>query len=1164
MKKRSFTPFHEYNQLFHNQKPIFPMKKIFLVLLFCLPLLGGASFLKAQDSIRIITNAVLTDSSCGGKYRLTMLVTNGTPASFSLDSFWTNTTGIFENVAWGPHVIYVKSTTGQIDQVQPVLREFNPPIIPFYPYPTTTDCRPGALSTVTIPAYGSNQPFQYQLDNGAFQADSVFKNVSQGIHTFTLKNTVGCSLTRVFRVFPNPGSFSPRYDISYAGKCGSGSDLKIFTTDKTLKFTFNNKLPEARDSTRDSTAYTWRNVLPNRYLLRIENSAGCSRTDSLRLTGGNLGAFITLAKDSCTNNGIGIYRINVVGGQSPYVYTLNGVRLVGTNTFRSEAFRSSFITITDANNCTFEDYLTTPGTPQLNLISDFTPTKCGDSLGIGSLRLRIPKQDSILTYPLSISFDGRPFSSDTVFANVEGNRYYTVNVKSKTGCEFVTQVSSTVPFGLSDVYYRFLITNCAANTGTLAGNVVGGTAPYTFYIDNVLVGTMDSMLIKNVKSGAHTLKIRTAEGCELVKQITLNEKLEYGYYSPSCGQAARFTLYTYNLPAFKTIGLNTPTGIKYGQRDTSGYLIWENIVPNAYSVYISDSSNCVRTVNIVLKADGLTATVERLSTTCNDTTLKYRVTPSSGTAPYTFRVNGDTTTTSSTTLQLRPGYNTIEMESSSFCKGIAYVNTDFRTDSVQVSTIFTPNNCTDNVGKLSISTNDGYVLRPLSISFNGQPFSADTVFKNVAINGIYEIKVKSNQGCDLRASVSTVYNPLSVSLQGECASRFGKGKISTQVYGGAAPYTYQWTGANSFVSNSSNLIDIPVGIYNLTVIDAAGCRVSKSATMTTCIWSGDTDTSGIVDNNDLLNIGLAYGAMGPQRITCFRGNGNNPASDSCLLWLPQLGIEWSQQTPTKVNYKHIDTNGDGIINNADTLAIKRNWRKTRAFAPENVFTRSVSPPIYVQTNQARENQWAAFPIVFGDATTPANGVYGLAFSINYDPAIIDASTVYFTYNQTWLGANSDLLSISQNTAGRLDIGLTRINHSNSSGKGQIGTLNFKLKSGVGNKALNFNIAAPNVINSNAEVMPTNPQNTTTTITGTADPEWAMGVSIYPNPTTGQFYIETQDIDIQLVTVLNISGKRVGTFKKPGKDTPLSILPSGTFFLKIETNKGVINRKIVRF
>ena len=65
------------------------------------------------------------------------------------------------------------------------------------------------------------------------------------------------------------------------------------------------------------------------------------------------------------------------------------------------------------------------------------------------------------------------------------------------------------------------------------------------------------------------------------------------------------------------------------------------------------------------------------------------------------------------------------------------------------------------------------------------------------------------------------------------------------------------------------------------------------------------------------------------------------------------------------------------------------------------------------------------------------------------------------------------------------------------------------------------------------------------------------------PTTGQFYIETQEVDIQRVTVFDVSGKIVQQFEKPNNDTPLSIAQRGTFFLHIETDKGVINRKIVR-
>jgi hypothetical protein len=602
-----------------------------------------------------------------------------------------------------------------------------------------------------------------------------------------------------------------------------------------------------------------------------------------------------------------------------------------------------------------------------------------------------------------------------------------------------------------------------------------------------------------------------------------------------------------------------------GQKDSSTKFTWQNVLSGNYLLQLIDSVGCVRKDSIQLFSNGLTPTYSRLTSSCLDTgSLDYIITLPGGIAPFIFIdvFTGDTLKAINNVLKLKPRHYYFNVSDSKNCQGSFSINPYERRDSFLVSATYTPNSCTDSLGtvKLSIYDQNPNILRPLSISFNGRPFSPDSVFKNVKTNtNFFEVKIKNKQGCDM---VSWVYVNTQIPqinaypTYGNCANRFGRGKSGLAVYGGTAPYRNTWNGTGTF-----NPDDMPTGTYKVTVTDAIGCSASTTLILNTCVWSGDTDTSGIVDHNDLLNIGLAYGATGPQRFSCFRGNlGSN---DSCLFWLPQVGNEWSKQTPAKVNYKHVDTNGDGIINNADTLAIKRNWSKTRQLVGENVIVRSAGAPLFVQVNTVRENQLASLPIVLGDATTPANGVYGLAFSINYDPSVIDASSVYFTYNQTWLGANSDLLSISQNTSGRLDIGLTKINHSNSSGKGQIGTLNFKLKNGVGNKALNFSVSAPILINSDAQIVPTTPQNTTTTVSGTEEPEWERNITIYPNPTSGSFYIETQDIDIQAVKVYDISGKMIQQFQKLQHNTPLSILPSGTFFLSIETDKGVIKRKIVR-
>ena len=94
-------------------------------------------------------------------------------------------------------------------------------------------------------------------------------------------------------------------------------------------------------------------------------------------------------------------------------------------------------------------------------------------------------------------------------------------------------------------------------------------------------------------------------------------------------------------------------------------------------------------------------------------------------------------------------------------------------------------------------------------------------------------------------------------------------------------------------------------------------------------------------------------------------------------------------------------------------------------------------------------------------------------------------------------------------------------------------------------------------------MTTSPQSTSTTVTTTSEPEWAANLSIHPNPSSGQFFIETQDIEIQQISLFDISGKMIFQQFDFNKNIPLSIEQFGTFFLKIQTDKGVVSRKIIR-
>jgi hypothetical protein len=1147
----------KYTDFLHNQNRFSLMKKISVFILFCGAILRGPQ-VSAQvcDSIPFTLDYV----SCNGATApLTISYTNtGINYTFSLDSV-VSATSSWQNVRPGSHTIRYTGSNGCVSrpyfralstsfpqlfnaQLQPrancsdtignyllsayggkspysfkinggaTLPSYIVPLLqgrntiritdalgcfrdtiyttilpPFDSVRTRFTFVPNSIcdsvGTLTISAIDGNlpRPFSISINGQPYVNDSVLRNmrVDYGITPFLLKTPNGCVYNGRITNFQLYGSSPPEYRINYS-TCGSPAPLSItYTIVNGVTYAF--RLDGVASSNN-----TWQNVSPGRHTLGYTSSVGCSRADSTPFVlGTSSNMFVNAYELSQQQRGCvdttRFFQLFVYNGQQPFSFSINDGPLVATPLV---PLRNglNYVTVIDANGCQLSNYpVVTQFRPDsVATRQTFVPNTNCDSIGT----LTISVTDPRLQGPLSISFDGVTFTTDSVFRNV--------NI-----------------YGFSPIF------------------------------------------------------IRTAQGC-LYKITRLNyprtnQKLSFYYnYTSYCNESATLNVVVYN----------NPSGAPYlllldGVPSTTN--IWQNIAPGRHIISYAGSScgNIDTAINLITYNRLSVNTEQQPLRSCTDTLYSFKLKVLGGRPPYTYKVDNGAPTTDSIFF-LREGVHFVSVADAGSCRADSVnIFAYYRRDSVRSQTTFTPNTACDSLGTLTISVNDARITRPFTISVNGRPFTSDTIFRNIANYGTLSYVVRSAQGC-LHYGYTPYYSPRFPQIYADdssCANRLGRGNIISHGYSPTnSPLSYRWSNG----STSPVLVDVPVGIYTVTVTDGNGCSARQSVNFTTCVWAGDTDTSGVVNAADLLNIGLAFGERGHSRP--FYRDDSIYGSNNVTYWIGQNMSHWSKQTPTNVNYKHIDADGNGIINHKDTSAIKLNWSKTRNVRGNDnpLEVRGAAPPIFVQTGRVVEGQWASFPIMLGDGTNAANGIYGLAFSINYDASVIDASTVYLTYNQNWLGNGDNVVRISKNFNGSIEAAVSRINQQNASGNGQIATLNFKMKTGTMGRNLAFSIDNQQVINKDAQTIPVVPTPTSTSIlSSTAEPDWARQIEVFPNPTTGNVNIEGQNLDIKSVEVFDISGKSLFKSENVGKKGPLSIEHAGTYFLKILTEKGVIMRKVVK-
>jgi Secretion system C-terminal sorting domain/SprB repeat len=494
-----------------------------------------------------------------------------------------------------------------------------------------------------------------------------------------------------------------------------------------------------------------------------------------------------------------------------------------------------------------------------------------------------------------------------------------------------------------------------------------------------------------------------------------------------------------------------------------------------------------------------------------------------------------------------------QLVKSFFVNAPAPINISFQTTNVFCNGGATGATIVNAVGSTPIFS---YFLGGLSIS------NTTGVFTGLNA-GIYNIIVTDLDGCTTSAS-TTISN------------------VSSIVISRNASLTCEMPSINIGTAANPNIVN-SAGSYVVLLSSVGGCDSTLYYNITNniaspCVFPGDTNNDGTADNTDLLPIALSNALTGNARL------------NATTQWTAQTAQDWATNIPnTTTNRKHADCDGNGTILANDTLVILQNYGQVHQRGVMQTTNLNDPPISCLFASDTVQN--TVFPyrlkanVVVGSAAIPAQGVHGLAFTINYDPTV--ASSAYINLkNLSWLGAANELFHIQHDDGqGHLDVAISRFDGQSRNGAGIVAECGFVIIDNIIGRGAN-SIAYPFDITV-SDIKAINPQNATLPMNGVATRTvlnnmvlatnanpLAANIRISPNPTHDILNIQTNAIAINRLTLTNMLGQVLLTQNADVRGmattrvaTTLSLsladLPQGTYFITIETPEGRLTQKVVK-
>lgn len=384
--------------------------------------------------------------------------------------------------------------------------------------------------------------------------------------------------------------------------------------------------------------------------------------------------------------------------------------------------------------------------------------------------------------------------------------------------------------------------------------------------------------------------------------------------------------------------------------------------------------------------------------------------------------------------------------------------------------------------------------------------------------------------------------------------------------------TFSWATDSSMISSNPYLLYVSVkdNACPYYGIQTYVYKIYVNECITNDVWPGDANSDFTCEIDDILPIGIAYGATDPAR------------PGASLAWVAQPASPWAVNL-NGVNFKHADCDGNGVVDLLDLTAITLNFgnahNKNGAFT--NPYINGL-PDLFVSfsASVAAPGTPVVATINLGSASIPMTDIYGITYSLNYDQNMFQQGSVNFNNNTNFIGNASNSISMIQGIPdyGNLKSGIVRIDHNNVQGSGEIGKLNFIANPLIqGDVTFNMSFNSVKIITNTGEVIPINVvnQNEITISQTLATTEIGKDISnfiIRPNQVTDNLVIDytlarTSDVSI---VIFDMVGNKTKTIMLNNQSSGLHAytmnvadFAKGTYLVRLISSNGISTQKMIK-